>query len=78
MARDAQTIRSSVLTGSRAKAVLVVAGEHQDPERVSSSLPQKQGLCQVVNGPCFWNVIRLLTGIREGYAETSMILKPSN
>jgi hypothetical protein len=52
--------------GQPGKGDIGMAGEHEDPERVSSSLPQKQGLCQVVNGPCFWNVIRLLTGIREG------------
>ena len=52
-ARGAKVVRPSVLAGSRAKSVFALAGEHDDPERVPSSLPQKQGLCQVVKVPDF-------------------------
>src|SRR3977135_1487106 len=41
---------------------------HQLPvsTTILSRLPQKQGLCQVVNAPEFRNVISLLSGIRWG------------
>jgi hypothetical protein len=56
-----KVIRSSVLATAGHTAQLPVS------TTIQSRLPQKQGLCQVVRAPDFWNVIRLLTGIGGGF-----------
>jgi len=49
-------------TGGKPKAPFA-AVECNEAKLASCWLPQKQGLCQVVCWACFWNIIRLLTGI---------------